>query len=1739
MSDLNTGSEKPTAERLRASLENAERQGFGNSTGTSTDTVNPATGISEQELIPKSDWMEEAIKNSNPENSPNPPSLNTKESTGAQVIANLQKDLQAIQEEDSTLTPRQQADLDVTAAIDNAYQNQEVAKGQDQESTPLKSAAEIAMTSSSPEKRAGLENPNGVLLGQQQEEKSNSEELEKKEETKPTPSDSTQETTPLRSAQDIALNGKFPEKRPSQEFPNGVLIGQGGKIEEIGSVKDETLVEVKIPDDNSKKQVVIEDKKADSKPEEKPTDPNIELINANKELVEAVNKLIKTLEDLKTTSANDPQMQLIIKNLLIGVGNIVNAEGQSTITTGDGSIKNELNLGVGDQPTTGTTSTETPPAEKKKEGEEKTTKLDELEKLNKEKEELEKKLNDPNTTPEEKEKIQKSITEIEEVIAKTEAVIKIEQQQAAEKVTQLTQEDKKEIDEAGKKSGGFLATITRMFKGGKWKGFLANAGLSTASALAVSKIAGAVIATTGPVGIGLVGAGMAVLGAIALRKTWTNLKNVSEAQGMTVSEFVSRDKKFALSFALGSAISATTRLGLPAIVPGVGPILPFLGMATEIAISGVAETRLNKQQQELVEKYLNTYEARRYSKLKEAGYLAREGVNLQKIVADMTDKNISADEQKTAQKTAIAALAYLYNQTKDEKYRYLHYTTTENDQEVKKQIDIAGIGVSKVKGDSPTNPMLELEGINFESMVDKLDLEELKTLTLEASTHSSLTDRKGLTNEIVGYFVGLETVDVENLLSAEREQYLQSVSFLTGFRTGAAVANSAILIGSGAALIYNTVNAEIQSSSAEHRQVEQEYRDNLGDSDADVDTYVREDGTKVNTIDLDRDDTPDLIHDTSTNEYTAVTPLGAEKLFELQNPEVGNVTVTEFASTSTGITGTMVTDTGEVVGVIYNDPSGSIGVLTNAQLGQALGATSGGAATGLSITNIQPNGVTNLNIGGQTYTTNLAELSNIPGATGTEGSIGMDPLMSKVAAGDSVPSILTKIMQQAKEYNPNLSQYDDYELQRSLYRGDRLGNDSMIRSELGFTNPVQPNQEYSLRNSQTILGWLEGLNGGPVNLPGVGSGTPGAPGTSGINFAFNGPNVNGISLDGLSPLYVEGAYDITTTHFATLAGAALGAFAHQQVGGIIKTAKVDIFEKEGETKEPDPTPKPVTPPITPEKEKEYISQILRTQIFSYTKEGKLKVSNGTYTIGSSKLIATDSGWLLNDKPIGNDPKEIDEIITEFLKLEREEQAKVLTNILEKMTVIKGSGRRVMLSDGENKEGSIVFRKLRNGKWQEFNALENEQRNPGTPESREIITAGQLADRILLIQRDEQKQIVGSIVPPTAKTAESQVSSTNQQGEQTTKNPATQAGATTQQTEQEGKKAKEGAKQGIEASAKVETESAEGKEAEKKVEKNQFTTVIGKIMTMLQTRDTQIILNGLDYRFQKPTKLWQLDSKDKKARKDLTREEVLSAYIANFDKNKKDGVKNLEKDVTVMLQRLQEDGTTPGKRADKLVIGTTTYTRIKGKGGELVWKGNDKENPSNNKVLSDQELSSNIVSLGSLEASAQTNTEQAEKTTEKKEQEKPEKKGRKLLKAALLVVGIGGGIAAGLAGIGGPVALAATAASLGTSIGKGITKWRESSLKKQYDQVANTEEDTQKRQELEKKMESARRWRERIGTIAWLTTPLAISSGLTALMAPEITSAGIEIKSWLEGAWNSMDVNIDINRIRQPFNIGTK
>ncbi|MGI6423479.1 MAG: hypothetical protein ACOX0X_02615 [Candidatus Dojkabacteria bacterium] len=1257
-----------------------------------------------------------------------------------------------------------------------------------------------------------------------------------------TPGDSvnvenTTQSSPLETALQKAKKGENPDKTPYSGGP-GVLIG-----------------------DKDGEQALEGEK----------------LTEAEGKAIEAANNAIDLYKKLQESHTGNPHIYLYVKNLTIGAGNIINNIEDSkdtdiTITTRSDSSQQK---GVEEVP------------EKPKGEGQPGNNVEELEKLNKVKKNLNKELDNPG----EQEKVEEKTNEL---IKQTEEVIEEDQLEQAGEVTELTEKDKEEIKEAGKTKEGFMATITRMFSGRRWQGIVANMGMSVASALAVSKVAGVAIATLGPVGVGIVGTGMIGLGALGIVKTVRALRETARSQNMGVIEFIRRDRNFALGAVLGAATSGFTRIGFPALIPGIGPWLPALGVGIETAVSAYGEVRLNRQQQELVDTYLSTFEARRYTRLKEAGYIAREGLNFNKILSDMTDEKLSESERRTAQKVAIATLAHLYNQTKDEKYRYIHYTTKEQEQDVRKQIDVTTIGITEAEDSTAEYPTLQLSGINFENFADRLDVTELQTLASEAFEHSSL-DRKELTNEIISYLVGIEATDVENLLSEERCNYFQSVAFLTGFRTASTFVNSAIVIGSGASLTAQAVQSFRTSAT------EQGYRTELGDSDAEVRTYTREDGTTVNTIDLDSDGTPDLVHDTSTNQYSATNTVGAEKLFEIQNSEFGNVNFNGFDSTSTGIEGTLVTDSGEVVGVVYHDTNGNLGVLTSSQLNSALSATNttNGSPLTMNISNIQADGTTTINIGNEIYTTNLSNLSGIPEIPGTEGGLGVDPLTSEVLTGDSVPRVLTKIMQQAKEFNPNLAQYDDYELQRSLYKGDMLTNDSTIRSEFGFTNPVQPGQEYSVRNSPTIMGWLEDLNGGPISLPDVESGSPSSPGSAGINFDFGGPNIDSISLENLAPE----TGDITVGHLGTLVAAGVGLLTPEHVGGIIKTSKIEFFDQE---EEPDPTPpSPIPPKPTPEQEREYIKQILTSQIFAYktSKKSTTKVITGTkFTLGKKDLLATEHGWMLG-KELLHEKEDIERLVNEFLDLPKKEQAELLTKILGKMTTTKGQGRRVMLAE------SIVFRKIYDEEkkefiWVEYSAIKNEEK--------EVITSKVLADRILLIKRDDK----GDIIEPTA-------DATPQQAE---------ASTTAQQAE---------------ASATIQNAEANA-ETNERIEK--FKGVLGHIVNALQNANQPIFLNNLKYTYHNATKLWKVAEGRNENSKDLKTEDVLEAYSKNYDIGTRDGRSNLRRDIINMLGNINKVDYT-------IQLGDKKYTRFKDNRGNLAWRSGDKGH------INDTDLAYRIVGLG--------------------------------------------------------------------------------------------------------------------------------------------------------------------------------
>jgi len=325
-------------------------------------------------------------------------------------------------------------------------------------------------------------------------------------------------------------------------------------------------------------------------------DTQAETIKAQAELIQAIKELTKAIEDLKKAFPNDPQIQVIANNILVGTGNIIGTQG--SIVMGEGNAQANIQVENLEVTVTGEavqgdkTGTEANPEGGEKKAE---TPVDELEKLNKEREELKKKLEDPNLTPEERKAAEEALEKLDKVIEKAEKKVTTDQQEAAEQVTELTEEDKKEFEEAGKKKEGFLATITRMFKGKKWSTLISSAGMSVGSALVMSKVAAATVALGGPIGAAIVGVGLVGLGGYSAIKTLRKVKETAESQGMDWKD-LAKDKGFMLGALGGAALSGITKFGIPALVPGLSIVTPFIGMAAEMGIMTMQEARLNRQQ---------------------------------------------------------------------------------------------------------------------------------------------------------------------------------------------------------------------------------------------------------------------------------------------------------------------------------------------------------------------------------------------------------------------------------------------------------------------------------------------------------------------------------------------------------------------------------------------------------------------------------------------------------------------------------------------------------------------------------------------------------------------------------------------------------------------------------------------------------------------------------------------------------------------------------------------------------------------------------------------------------------------------------------------------------------------------------------------------------------------------------------------------------------------------------------
>jgi Arc/MetJ family transcription regulator len=710
---------------------------------------------------------------------------------------------------------------------------------------------------------------------------------------------------------------------------------------------------------------------------------------------------------------------------------------------------------------------------------------------------------------------------------------------SAEALVNLNDQEREELEEAGKTNKGFFATIQKVFKSkGGWKGFITSVSKRFGSSLAISGAAAGVTTLFGPVGAAVVGGAMVGMGVWTIIKAKNQAQAEADRRGIKMKELW-KDKEFRKGLITGALTSGVGRAGTmlaSGLIPGLGNIGGVLlsataGMAIDTGFEVKAEMNKNKAKKELMEGYEQNHRLRKYNEIKnneyigfsESGgdiYAGKKSVNIEKILADLQAQGQSPEHQAMAKKIAAATQLEIYNHTKDDKYRYIPYK--EGDEV--KQLDL-----SKFKIGETEQSVAEYETLDFEPTIDKyvdtLDTTAMTGLLQEGWNSIDENDITDLGMKIVRNYAGLESAEIDKILTDERRIYLNSVSYLTGFRTASAVVNGLFVVGVGgfsAVKGLAAMNEQNQQNTGTQpgQQELQETRDAIQDDNAEVEVYENQNGEKVYKVDLDGDNDFDMYR-TENGDMMATTNEGAAKMFELENSlQPDSVSVNTLNNSTTGVSGTIVDANGDVVGVVVEGGNGALGTMPIENLDAPISAVdaSTGQTVDLDIVNVNADGTATVEIGGQQYETNIATLDDIPGMEAVDAVAGAGSI--PIEYGDSMPTLLQKSLTDAMEHNPQLQEAynnDQYIMERMLYEGDYLGNDAQIRNELGIGNPVKltdANGNFDYAESPSIMNMLQRLNGGnPINLP---DGTDGIAGSPGYNLSMGDFDIDGFDVGELS-----------------------------------------------------------------------------------------------------------------------------------------------------------------------------------------------------------------------------------------------------------------------------------------------------------------------------------------------------------------------------------------------------------------------------------------------------------------------------------------------------------------------------------------------------------------------------------------------------------------------------------------------
>jgi len=669
-----------------------------------------------------------------------------------------------------------------------------------------------------------------------------------------------------------------------------------------------------------------------------------------------------------------------------------------------------------------------------------------------------------------------------------------------------------DLEKAGEPEG-FVATITRTFhKIGGWKTFVKTM-VQGGVAMGAMSLVGAGAGALGPLGIGILGLGLGIYGALNLRKAI----KYAEDNHLGFTDFFGKEGKLTAKQRVGAMAGMVPFVvgGILRMIPAVNFLSPLVGYAGLFGVTLAESTQENVARNKVIDAYKQELKKRQYTieQMRVLGFYdeAKKQIPIEKILKDAQNGE-NDDIKATALKTAITVAKALANQQgsvlKDS-------TITLNGKEIK---------------------ISDLDPTLFTNFDINTTTALLKLIHTESDRYSTDDQKKLLAQTILNEFVKQETADVEKAVKAQKDVHMLAVKqtlyatfimrFLSSSMTMASGANMfassfdtmlADNFGSKdqtSSTTTETKTSEVTSSEPTNSATTARIEDHFKLDDSKITTYHTKSGETYYAVDSDGNGQIDFVVGKDLDPLWATSDKGIIEITAHQNGVDPNTLQFQHrpADTSTGlktvggtaeststtpipttnVAGAIVDNNGNFVTAVIRGSDGSTQTMDINQIEQELHVNGQDVfVTGIKVSNGDP--IVSVRVAdGSVMDVSLLHPQGLSGGTAggiasgaigepatglkTFGSTGTTEVISgqgvapfTIQSGDSMNSLIQKIAVQWNETHPN-NQIDPVEAERVvLWREAGSGDDRQIMNEYGIGASTRTGEVFDPARSETVV----------------------------------------------------------------------------------------------------------------------------------------------------------------------------------------------------------------------------------------------------------------------------------------------------------------------------------------------------------------------------------------------------------------------------------------------------------------------------------------------------------------------------------------------------------------------------------------------------------------------------------------------------------------------------------------------